>query len=553
MSERPRKPSPESQEPAAPSPESTTSLLREAAEISEPSRSAVDAALARSSRASSPARFQGEIIAKRYRLDHELGRGGMGFVWAATHSVTRKRVAIKFLIASADPRTDLRRRFLREAQAASAVNHPNVVEVMDVFELEDETPVIVMELLEGASVEAVWKACRGRINLRAASSIIDQLLDALVAAHDKNIVHRDIKPANLFVTREGIVKVLDFGIARARDAAVGGLEAGSATGTGVLLGTPAFMAPEQARGRANDIDGQTDVWAVGATFFTILTGEFVHQSDNPRELLIRAATEPARRLQSVGKGVPAPISQVVDRALAFEKRARWASARSMREALNNACRQSFGTPVQRIKLESIVFDSGGAADKARADYGKGAHAVTPKDLAGARTDRPVSMKERRSASRQRRLAGAGLLTTAGALVAIVGVVAGMHSYKSSKKATDQPSAAARIQAPGPAPSVEPLVPSAAGTLESVPARVERTDSPQVASTNLSPSAFSAAPKASPRPITPTPIKTVGTSPSPTTLASAGTRATASAVPTANCNPPFYFDPQGTRIFKKECL
>ena len=156
-----------------------------------------------------------------------------------------------------------------------------------------------MELLEGAPVETLWERCGSRLPLAATLYIGHQLLEVLAAAHAKGIVHRDIKPANLFVTNEGVLKVLDFGIARAlRDLAATGAQA---TGnTGMLLGTPAFMAPEQALGKANEMDAQTDLWAVGAMLFTLLSGRSVHEGETGTQVLILAAHD-ARGLARVGR------------------------------------------------------------------------------------------------------------------------------------------------------------------------------------------------------------------------------------------------------------
>jgi serine/threonine protein kinase len=163
-------------------------------------------------------------------------------------------------------------------------------------------------------------------------------------------VHRDVKPANLFLTREGTVKVLDFGIARLRDAA-----SGDATHTGMLLGTPAFMAPEQAQGLTN-IDGQTDVWAAAATMFTLIAGETVHVGDNAQQIMIRAATQPARSLRSIVPGASLQVTQVVDRGLASERAERWPSAAVMRDAVRDAYGALFGQPVT-VQPLTALFDN----------------------------------------------------------------------------------------------------------------------------------------------------------------------------------------------------
>src|SRR5262249_35673260 len=150
--------------------------------------------------------------------------------------------------------------------------------------------------------------------------IADQILDVLAAAHNKGIVHRDLKPENLFLTKTGELKILDFGIARLREVKSEppprrGDANGPSTRTraGALLGTPAFMAPEQARGRWEDVDPRTDIWALGATLFTLITGRYVHHAGTLQEQLIVAATEPAPSIGALASGLPQHVVELVDR------------------------------------------------------------------------------------------------------------------------------------------------------------------------------------------------------------------------------------------------
>jgi len=288
----------------------------------------------------------GMVLRGKYRLERLLGVGGMAAVYKATHR-NQAEFAVKLLHPAYSTREDVRTRFLREGYAANSVKHPGAVAVVDDDTAEDGAAFLVMELLDGEGVESLWARMNGRVSISAAVGIVTQLLDVLEAAHAKGIIHRDIKPANVFVLRDGTVKVLDFGIARARDAI-----AGSAvqTGTGVLLGTPAFMPPEQAMARASLIDARTDVWAAGATLFTLISGQVVHEGTSAAELMVKAGTAPARPILSVAPGVPPVIAQVIDRALAFEQAARWPSAASMRDALLQACRAVIGEPPTKALL-----------------------------------------------------------------------------------------------------------------------------------------------------------------------------------------------------------
>ncbi len=260
----------------------------------------------------------------------------MAVVYAATHR-NRKRFAVKMLHPELSTRAEIRSRFVREGYVANSVEHPGVVSVLDDDVTEDGAAFLVMELLEGATIEGFGPR-RRPLPLRESLAIAIDVLDVLEAAHGRNIVHRDIKPANLFVTRQGQVKVLDFGIARLRDATL----AANATATGATLGTPAFMAPEQALGMASEVDVRTDLWALGATVFTMLSGSFVHEGGSARQVLVRAATEPARSLSSVAPDVQWAVTEWVSKALLFDKRARWESAAVMRTAALQIQHELFG-------------------------------------------------------------------------------------------------------------------------------------------------------------------------------------------------------------------
>jgi serine/threonine protein kinase len=279
----------------------------------------------------------GTILGGKYHIDGVLGLGGMAVVYAATHR-NRKRFAIKVLHSELSARRDIRARFLREGYVANSVNHPGVVAVLDDDVDADGSAFLVMELLDGATVEDLRSRLGGRFPVREALAVAQQLLDVLAVAHDCAVIHRDIKPANLFVSEAGHVKVLDFGIARLRDVAAGV----QSTRAGAIVGTPSFMAPEQALAQGDEIDPRTDIWAAGACLFTMLSGQFVHEGDNARQLMIRAATVPARSLAAVAPETPSAVVDLVAKALEFEKSARWESASAMREAVARIRHDLFG-------------------------------------------------------------------------------------------------------------------------------------------------------------------------------------------------------------------
>src|SRR5450432_1289103 len=270
----------------------------------------------------------GTVLKHKWRLDKVIGVGGMAVVYAATHR-NKKRAAIKMLHPELSMDSAIRERFLREGYVANSVGHRGAVAVDDDDVSEDGLAYLVMELLDGETIEQRWER-KGRIlSPHEALSVVDQLLDTLAAAHERGIVHRDLKPENMFLTRDGAVKVLDFGIARVRELS----SPMSTTQAGATMGTPAFMAPEQARGRWEDVDGRSDLWAVGATVYTLLTGEFVHSGDTASETLALAVTRPARSIGERRPDLHPALIRFVDKALAYDKAARFADAAAMQHAL----------------------------------------------------------------------------------------------------------------------------------------------------------------------------------------------------------------------------
>src|ERR1019366_956817 len=211
----------------------------------------------------------GSTLRDKWRLDVLIGVGGMASVYAATHR-NGSRAAVKLLHPELMLHSEVRARFLREGYAANAVGHDGCVKVIDDDTAEDGALYLVTELLDGETLEDRRVRAGGKLSEDEVLSIADQLLDVLAAAHEKGGVHRDIKPENIFVTRAGQVKVLDFGIARLRELST----KSTATKTGTTMGTPVYMPPEQALGQWDHVDGRSDLWAVGATMFHLLTGRF---------------------------------------------------------------------------------------------------------------------------------------------------------------------------------------------------------------------------------------------------------------------------------------
>jgi serine/threonine-protein kinase len=286
----------------------------------------------------------GQTLGK-YRIERVLGSGGMATVYLAVHR-NGHRVALKVLSTELGPDEDIRTRFVREGYAANAIEHPGVVRVIDDDETEDGSPFLVMELLEGETLQSRLASAGGTLTPREAMAIAWQLLDVVAAAHARGTIHRDLKPDNLFLTQEGVLKVLDFGIARV----VMPQSGSDPTRTGRAMGTPAYMAPEQAFGKSREVDARTDLWSVGATLFTLLSGKYVHEAENAAQLVVIAATQPARPLRSVAPQVPEEIAAIVDRACAYERADRWPDARAMQRAVEGAYRNLWGADVASARV-----------------------------------------------------------------------------------------------------------------------------------------------------------------------------------------------------------
>ena len=290
----------------------------------------------------------GTVISGKWTIDRLIGVGGMGSVYAATHR-NRKKAALKMLHPELSHQPWLRERFLREGYVANSVQHPGSVKVDDDDVADDGSVYLVMELLDGEPVDSRWERKGRKLPVGEVLSIADQLLDVLVAAHAAGIVHRDLKPENIFLSKGGQLKVLDFGIARLREMG----DSATATKTGSIIGTPGFMAPEQARGRWDDVDGRTDLWAVGATMYTLMTGRYVHEAQTANEVLALAITQPAPLVATVMPEIPDAVAQLVDKALAYSMADRFQDAATMQEAVRRAYHSTQGETAARAAALSV--------------------------------------------------------------------------------------------------------------------------------------------------------------------------------------------------------
>lgn len=272
----------------------------------------------------------GDVLADKYRLVTELGRGGMGAVWRAEHLVLRSPVAVKLVLSRVADSEPLRARFLREAQAAAALRSPHVVQILD-YGVHEDTPFMVMELLEGESLRERLRK-RSTLSPGELVQLVVHVARALQKAGEAGIVHRDLKPDNVFLVRnadEEIAKVLDFGIAKAPAEAGTGVSAETHTGT--VLGTPHYMSPEQARG-TRAVDPRSDLWALGVIAFECLTGRRPFESPVLGDLLVKICTDPVPLPSSLA-AVPPGFDGWIARALEREPERRFQSAAEMADAL----------------------------------------------------------------------------------------------------------------------------------------------------------------------------------------------------------------------------
>ncbi|RYE91158.1 MAG: serine/threonine protein kinase, partial [Myxococcales bacterium] len=289
----------------------------------------------------------GTRLQNKWTLERLLGVGGMAAVYEGVHTIGR-RVAIKILHPEVAADAGVRGRFEQEARAVNSFRHPGAVEIVDFDVTDDGQPFLVMELLEGHSLQELLD--QGHVpSFDRLMQLTDELLDVLAAAHAHGIIHRDIKPDNLFVLASGALKVLDFGIARVRTDDTSGRKP---TQTGTTIGTVVFMPPEQVVG-SSDIDARADIFAVGATMFRVLTGRYVHDAEGQFQRMVQAASSAAPPLASVLPAVPAEVALVVDRALAFDRDNRYPDARTMQDDVRALLRR------QAPPYASLLARSGG--------------------------------------------------------------------------------------------------------------------------------------------------------------------------------------------------
>ena len=499
----------------------------------------------------------GQVLKEKWRLDVLLGVGGMAAVYAATHR-NGSRVAIKLMHAELSTHHQVRTRFLREGYVANAVGHEGAVRVTDDDIAEDGSAFLVMDLLDGETLEDRRIRCGGKLDEDEVLSVTDQLLDVLITAHAKGVIHRDLKPENVFVTRGGQVKVLDFGIARLREVT----SKSTATLAGATMGTPAYMSPEQARALWDQVDGRSDLWAVGATMFHLLTGQVVHEGRTANEQLLYAMSKEPPPLESVLPSATPAVCHLVNRALAFEKDRRWRDAGSMQEALRSAFHDRFGKPIT-TSPRLVVPES--VPNRTLANLPSPLVPVAPRlpttgqPVAAARNATTVPGRLSRST-----------LTAVFAGVAGLGISVSAAVWIAST--VHRGTATTTVSVPSQVPVMAAPAPVTTRALLAAASSAPTAPSPPVIAVTDLPTAATQAPPAQPAAQSPptasrtastaapqgamSPAPQVAASPPVTTVmaqATASSAASATGKP-SNCNPPYTIDGvTGKKHFKAECL
>jgi serine/threonine protein kinase len=456
----------------------------------------------------------GTTLHGKWHLDALLGIGGTAVVYAATHR-NGSRAAVKILNPELSSHSQVRERFFREGYAANAVGHEGAVKVLDDDEAQDGSLFLVTELLEGEALEQRRVRMGGRLPEAEVLRLSEQLLDVIAAAHARGIVHRDLKPDNVFLTTTGQLKVLDFGIAALRELST--TRAGTLTGS--VMGTPAYMPPEQALGLWDEVDALSDIWAWGATMFHLLSGEVVHEGRTLNEQLAKAMTGSAAPLSWVAPDVTSAVAAVVDRALERERENRWPDARSMQAAVRAASLERLATSgaLATPTLPGIATPPPPASEGERQSMPTFRATALP--VESSPSIAPAALAA--TAARRRRAAFA-----VGGALALAAAGTCAHSLVGDRS-LGSTAATSSIAPPPSSPSLALVVPASPETSPS-PAEADASSALPSPAKNVSPVSTSARP--TPRP------------PSPK---GAGTQA---------CSPPYVVDADtGKHRWKLECL
>jgi len=505
---------------------------------------------------------EGDIIAGKYRVERILGRGGMGVVVAAVHVALKQQVAVKFLLPAALGGADTVARFVREAQAAARIQSEHVARVLDVATLENGLPYMVMEFLEGRDLSQLLAVRGGSLPFEEAVGYVLQACQGVAEAHAAGIIHRDIKPSNLFVCERGagrnLVKVLDFGIAKSLDAALGPGEA-SLTKSSTVMGSPLYMSPEQMKS-AKHVDVRTDIWSLGVALFEMISGKTPFTGESMTELVAAVLDREPASLRDLCPDLPPDLVTAVARSLEKDRERRYPNVAELAAALAPFGPRHSAVIVERIsevlggaRTEAAprgasdppakaAVDSGGLPYDRTAAAASGGRSTTG---AGRTTAQPVSNdSDRSSALAPRRRGPAVGLIVAGAVVALA--AAGAVVMKRGPSKAEVTRVAEPVSALPRAPS--PTAPTAILSAGATPAAAapSASSAPATSSSSAPTLPAAASHRAAPaHPVAP---------PTSTTLARPAAVSPSATAPasTPSCRVVQYFDADGETRFKKDC-
>jgi serine/threonine-protein kinase len=399
----------------------------------------------------------GTILAGKYRVDRVLGVGGMGVVVAAHHMQLDEKVALKFLLPEALGNQEAVARFAQEARAAVKIKSEHVARVSDVGTLENGAPYIVMEYLDGEDLSA-WIENRGPLPVEQAAEFLLQACEAIAEAHGLGIVHRDLKPANLFCIRRAdgqlSVKVLDFGISK-----FGGIGAGSGpdlgmTKTSAVMGSPLYMSPEQMESSRN-VDARTDIWALGAILYELVTGKPPFLAETMPELIIKIMGSPSLPLANFRPDAPPGLEAMIQRCMEKDRTKRYPNVAELAHALMPFAPRRARSSVERI---SGVIQAAGLSASALAlppsSEGAARGAALPAGGTAAGTAASWVASQNESGGGKRR----GLLI-GGAFAAVLVAAGAFIGMRGSASPVPPASADVPATAPRPAAQPEPAIPT----------------------------------------------------------------------------------------------
>jgi serine/threonine protein kinase/Flp pilus assembly protein TadD len=266
----------------------------------------------------------GTIISEKYKIIEILGRGGMGIVYKAEDIKLKRAIALKFLSVGLTQNSEARERFIQEAQAASALDHPNICNIHEIGETENGQMFIAMAFYEGETLKD--RINRGPLEFKEALEISSQISQGLAKAHEKGIVHRDIKPVNIIISKDGMAKILDFGIAKLTGAT-------RITKTKATMGTTAYMSPEQARG--DNVDLRTDVWSLGVVLYEMISGQLPFSGESEQAIVHNILNKEPKPIKDLPASIPSEFRQIIQKALSKNQEKRYSSAEELFQALHD--------------------------------------------------------------------------------------------------------------------------------------------------------------------------------------------------------------------------